>query len=68
VKEQKFKILVLEDGRIVIEDADVRKGQTVEVTLSVSNPVGPTWPLRGLPVRYRDPFLGIDEPEWESSR
>lgn len=68
MKQKQYKIRVLEDGRVVVEDEDLKKGQMVDVSIFVSNPSTPTWPLRGLPVRYHDPFLGIDESEWESPR
>lgn len=69
MKEKKIEVLVLEDGRIVLEDLPVRKGQQVEVTVRIEEPVEPTWPLRGLPVRLKDPFLpAISESEWEAGR
>lgn len=51
------------------EDLPVRKGQQVEVTVRIDEPVEPTWPLRGLPVRLTDPFLPANpESEWEADR
>jgi len=67
MKETKFKIVVIEDGRIVIEEPALRKGQHIEITIRSSERPLPTWPLRGLPVVYRDPFgPAVPESEWES--
>ncbi len=69
MKKLKKKVLVLQDGRLVIDDLPVRQGQQVEVAISIDKPSPPTYPLRGTPVRYVDPFLpAIDDSEWESSR
>ena len=68
MKERKIRIVVLEDGKVVIDDLPVKKGQRVEVTLRIEPPSPPAYPLRGLPVRLIDPFLPVDESEWESSR
>ena len=69
MKEKKIEVVVLEDGRIVIEDLPVRRGQQVEVTVRIDDAVEPDWPLRGLPVKLTDPFLpAIPESEWEADR
>ena len=69
MKEQKFRILVLENGKVVVEGVPVKKGQSVEVTIRIEEPAAPTYPLRGLPVRFDEPFApAIDETEWESSK
>lgn len=68
MKEVKIKIVVRDDGKIVVENVPVRIGQEIEVTLRIPQPVVATFPLRGLPVRYVDPFLPVDETEWDASR
>ncbi len=69
MKEKKIEVIVTEDGRIVLEDLPVRKGQQVEVTVRITEPVAPTFPLRGRPVKLKDPFLpAIPESEWEAGR
>jgi hypothetical protein len=68
MKDVKIKVVVREDGKVVVEDVPVRSGQEIEVTLRIPEPVSATFPLRGLPVRYVDPFLPVDEAEWDASR
>jgi len=65
MKEMKVKVIVLDDGRIVIEDVPVLPGQQVEVTIAIDDPVLPAFPLRGLPFRLDDPFgPAVDPSEW----
>ncbi len=69
MKERKFKVVVLHDGKIVIEHVPVKAGQSVEVTVHFEEPVTPPYPLRELPVLLIDPFgPAVDESEWESSK
>lgn len=68
MKDHKFKVIVLADGKVVVEGAPVRKGQRVEVTIRIDDPPVPVYPLRGLPVRYDEPFGAVDESEWDASR
>jgi hypothetical protein len=67
MKEHKVKVLVLDDGRIVIDGLPVTEGQQVEVTIRIEDPVLPVFPLHGLPFRYDDPFEpAVDESEWDA--
>ena len=67
MKELKVKVLVLDDGRIVIDGVPVTEGQQVEVTIRIEDPVLPSYPLRGLPFRLDDPFgPAVDESEWNA--
>ncbi len=68
VKEVKFKIVVREDGRIVVDDVPVKSGQEIEVTIRIPHSGGAAFPLRGLPVRLVDPFLPVDDDVWDASR
>jgi hypothetical protein len=65
MKKFKGKVVVLQDGRVVIDGLPVRKGQQVEVTVRITEPQPPTYPLRGLPFRYDHPFLPVDETDWD---
>jgi hypothetical protein len=56
MKEHKFKVVVLRDGRIVVDGVPVAEGQEVEVTVRIEDPVPVTHPLFGLPFRYIEPF------------
>jgi hypothetical protein len=65
MKEYKVKVIVLDDGRVVIEGVPVVEGQQIEVTIKISDPVSPGYPLRGLPFRLDDPFgPAVDPSEW----
>jgi|GEM_PF-888271 hypothetical protein len=65
MKEIKVKVIVMDDGRIVIDDVPVFQGQQIEVTIKFEDPVLPTYPLRGLPVWFEDPFgPAVDPSEW----
>lgn len=69
MKEVKIKVIVSEDGKVIIEDIPVHTGQQVEVTLRIDEPAPARFPLRGLPVRYIDPFLpAVDDSDWDASR
>ncbi len=69
MKEHKVKVVVLADGRVVVEGVPVTRGQQVEVTIRIDDPVQPRFPLRGLPVRYDEPYQAVvDESEWDASR
>lgn len=67
MKEHKVKVLILDDGRVVIDGLPVTQGQQVEVTIRIEDPVLPAYPLRGLPFRLDDPFgPATDEWEWNA--
>lgn len=64
MKEFKGKVVVLQDGRVVVEGVPVRQGQQVDVTILIDDDARPGRPLRGLPFRYDEPFLPVDESDW----
>ena len=67
MKEHKFKVVVLRNGRVVIDGVPVTEGQEVEVTVRVEDPVPVTYPLFGLPFRYIEPFEpAVDPSEWDA--
>ena len=69
MKRHKKKVIVLQDGKVVVENLPVRAGQRVEVTVDIEEPVKPRWPLKGLPVRLEDPFgPAVPESEWDAER
>jgi hypothetical protein len=68
MRKHKVRVVVLEDGKVVVEGVPVKKGQRIEVTISVQEQVPPAYPLRGLPVRYDKPFLpATDESDWDAT-
>ena len=67
MKEHKVKVLILDDGKVVIDGVPVTQGQQVEVTIRIEEPTLPTFPLHGLPFRLDDPFEpAVDESEWNA--
>lgn len=69
MKERKFRVVVAEDGRVVIEDETLRSGQQVDVVLRVVETRPLEWPLHGLPVKIHDPFGPAVKPdEWDAER
>lgn len=65
MKSHKTKVLVLEDGKIVLDGLPVIEGDEVEVEIKVLDPV--TYPLHGFPLRYDDPFEpAVDPSEWDA--
>ncbi|MFN2238871.1 MAG: hypothetical protein ABR524_05735 [Thermoanaerobaculia bacterium] len=69
MKRHKARVVVLQDGKVVVEDLPVRAGQSVEVTIDIEDPVRPRWPLRGLPVRLKDPFgPAVPDSEWDAGK
>jgi hypothetical protein len=58
---------VLKDGKIVLDGLPVVEGDEVEVTIKVLDPCRLTYPLRGAPLRYDDPFEpAVDPSEWDA--
>jgi hypothetical protein len=69
MKRHKVKVVVLQDGKIVVENLPVRAGQRVEVTVEIEEPLKRRWPLKGLPVRLKDPFgPAIPDSDWDADK
>jgi hypothetical protein len=65
----RIETTVTKDGKVTIQDLPFRAGEKVEVTViprKVKTTKGKRYPLRGKPVSYNDPFVGVDEDEWEA--
>jgi hypothetical protein len=61
MKEQKIKVVIVEDGKLEIDGLPVSKGDELEVTIRSHQNTKPSFPLRGLPVKYTEPFKPVDE-------
>ncbi|HEV7487258.1 MAG TPA: hypothetical protein VGQ65_16405 [Thermoanaerobaculia bacterium] len=67
MKTHKLKVLVLKNGKIVIDDLPVVEGDEVEVSVQILDRVPVTYPLHGAPFRYDDPFgPAVDPSEWDA--
>lgn len=55
--------------KLLLDDLPFRAGDRVEVVVrghKQGQVTGDRYPLRGKPVRYLQPFEGVDENEWEA--
>ena len=69
MKEHKASVVVLQNGKVVVEGVPVKRGQQVEVTILIGETTQPTFPLKGLPVKLKEPFSpAVDESEWDASK
>jgi hypothetical protein len=67
MKTHKLKVVVLKNGKIVIDDLPVVEGDEVEVSVQILDRVPVTYPLHGAPFRYDDPFgPAVDPSEWDA--
>jgi hypothetical protein len=59
------------DGSLTIKGLPFQAGDQVEVIIRSQeggNGKGKSYPLRGKPVRYTDPFGSVAEQDWEALR
>ena len=70
----KTDVIVEEDGTVTISNLPFRKGEKLEVILlqRIVQRAGlvnrlESYPLRGEPVRYVDPFEDVAEDDWKAS-
>ena len=66
----RIETTIAEDGSLAIRGLPFAAGEKVEVT--IRNQAGPTpaekYPLRGLPLEYRDPFATAANGDWDASK
>ena len=54
-------------GTVVLDDLPVVEGDEIEVVINILDPIPVTYPLRGAPLRYDDPFgPAVDPSEWDA--
>jgi hypothetical protein len=58
---------VQQNGIVTVQNVPVRAGESVEVIILVHPPANrmARYPLRGLPVRYAQPYEPIAEQDWD---
>jgi hypothetical protein len=67
MKTHKVNVVVLEDGKIILDGVPVVEGDEVEVVINVLDSSPVTYPLHGAPFRYDDPFgPAVDPSEWDA--
>lgn len=65
----KTDIVVEEDGTVTLGGLPFRKGERLEVILLQrigQSEDAELYPLRGEPIKYDEPFGGVDEDEWKA--
>ena len=65
----KTDVVVEEDGTITIRGLPFHEGEKLEVILqrAVRTNRVESYPLRGEPVRYVEPFEGVAEDDWQAT-
>lgn len=61
---------VEQDGQITLQNLPIQAGEEVEVIILVRPPkevVSDPYPLRGLPIIYREPTEPVATADWETS-
>lgn len=64
----KVSITVRKDGTVVIGNLPFREGEELEATLRRKNRCEEAYPLRGEPVRYKEPFGSVVADDWDALR
>lgn len=71
MSDYRVETRVERDGTLTIKGLPFQAGDRVEVTVRSrpgGNGNGESYPLRGKPLRYTDPFGPVAEQDWEASR
>lgn len=71
MQDYRVETSISSDGSLVVKDLPFPPGERVEVIIRTHNSgerKGKTYPLRGKPVRYTDPFGSVAEEDWEALR
>lgn len=60
---------VQQNGTLTVQNLPLRAGETVEVIILVRPRLNQTmrYPLRGLPVEYRQPTEPVAQQDWEAA-
>jgi hypothetical protein len=69
MQDYRIETSVSSDGSLTIKDVPFRPGDRVEVIIRSHNTgeaKGKSYPLRGKPIRYTDPFGSVGEQDWEA--
>ena len=64
----RIETVVPPDGTLTLNGLPFRAGQPVEVIVLPKPAEAPTYPLRGLPVRYDRPTEPVDADEWDAAK
>ena len=67
----RIETTVSDDGTVTVKDTPFSPGEPVEVVvcpLAKKPNAANTYPLRGTPIHYIDPFAGVAEDDWEAAQ
>ena len=69
MQDYRVETRVSNDGSLTINDVPFQPGDRVEVIIRSRNQ-GPSksYALRGMPIKYSDPFASVAEEDWEALR
>lgn len=59
-----------QDGTLTVSDLPLRAGEAVEIIILVPPPASegtPQYPLRGMPIQYREPTEPVAQADWEAT-
>jgi hypothetical protein len=71
MQDYRVETKVLNDGSVIIKGLPFQAGDKVEVIIRSHKDVerkDTSYPLRGKPIRYADPFGSVAEEDWEALR
>ncbi|MDA0840139.1 MAG: hypothetical protein O3B01_19150 [Planctomycetota bacterium] len=69
MKTYKIEATVPSNGKLTITGLPFEVGHKVEVTVRDASSNGEhanTYPLRGMPIRYEEPFKPVADTDWEA--
>ncbi len=67
MQDYKVETQVSRDKSLTVTDLPFRPGDRVEVIIRCRDQGEPkSYPLRGKPIRYSDPFGSVAEEDWEA--
>ena len=67
----RIETTLTQDGTLTVSNLPLRAGEAVEIIILVQPPVGvghPRYPLRGMPIQYREPTEPVAQADWEAAQ
>jgi hypothetical protein len=65
----RIETTLTQDGTLTVSNLPLRAGEAVEIIILVQSPVRvshPQYPLRGMPIQYREPTEPVAQADWEA--
>ena len=67
----RIETTLTQDGTLTVSNLPLRAGEAVEIIILVQSPVSvdhPRYPLRGMPIQYREPTEPVAQADWEAAQ